>query len=98
MRDGVFFAATQLFGLTFEPRNDIPVYHPDVRVFEVCDADRSSLALLYLDHFKRDNKTGGAWMDAYVDQSRLLGTKARHRQRHELHEAGARQAGAHRLR
>jgi peptidyl-dipeptidase Dcp len=75
MRDGVFFSATQLFGLTFEPRNDIPVYHPDVRVFEVRDADRSPLALLYLDHYKRDNKTGGAWMDAYVDQSRLLGRK-----------------------
>jgi peptidyl-dipeptidase Dcp len=75
MRDGVFFAASQLFGLTFEPRTDIPVYHPDVRVFEVFDADRSSLALLYLDHYKRDNKTGGAWMDAYVDQSRLLGRK-----------------------
>jgi peptidyl-dipeptidase Dcp len=75
MRDGVFFAARQLFGLTFEPRADIPVYHPDVRVFEVFDADRSSLALLYLDHYKRDNKTGGAWMDAYVDQSRLLGRK-----------------------
>jgi peptidyl-dipeptidase Dcp len=75
MRDGVFFAANQLFGLTFEPRNDIPVNHPDVQVFEVFDADRSSLALLYLDHYKRDNKTGGAWMDAYVDQSRLLGRK-----------------------
>jgi peptidyl-dipeptidase Dcp len=75
VRDGVFFAANQLFGLTFEPRNDLPVYHPDVRVFEVCDADHSPLALLYLDHYKRDNKTGGAWMDAYVDQSRLLGRK-----------------------
>ena len=75
VRDGVFFAANRLFGLTFEPRNDLPVYHSDVRVFEVCDADHSPLALLYLDHYKRDNKTGGAWMDAYVDQSRLLGRK-----------------------
>jgi peptidyl-dipeptidase Dcp len=75
MRDGVFFAANQLFGLTFEPRNDLPVYHPDVRVFQVCDADHTPLALLYLDHYKRDNKTGGAWMDAYVDQSRLIGRK-----------------------
>jgi peptidyl-dipeptidase Dcp len=75
VRDGVFFAATQLFGLTFEERADIPVYHPDVRVFEVFDADHSSLALFYLDLYKRDNKSGGAWMDAYVDQSRLLGRK-----------------------
>jgi peptidyl-dipeptidase Dcp len=75
IRDGVFFAANQLFGLTFEPRSDIPVYHADVRVFEVFDADHSSLALLYIDRYKRDNKTGGAWMDAYVDQSRLLGRK-----------------------
>jgi peptidyl-dipeptidase Dcp len=75
VRDGVFFAANQLFGLTFEPRDDMPVYHPDVRVFEVCDADHSALALLYVDLYKRDNKTGGAWMDAYVDQSRLLGRK-----------------------
>jgi peptidyl-dipeptidase Dcp len=52
------------------------VYHPDVRVFEVFDADGSSLALFYTDYFKRDNKTGGAWMDGFVDQSRLLGTKA----------------------
>jgi peptidyl-dipeptidase Dcp len=75
VRDGVFFAANQLFGLRFEVRSDIPVYHPDVRVFEVCDGDGSPLALLYLDLYKRDNKTGGAWMDAYVDQSRLLGRK-----------------------
>jgi peptidyl-dipeptidase Dcp len=74
-KDGVFFAATRLYGLTFRPRADIPVYHPDVQVFEVFDADDSSLALLYLDFYKRDNKAGGAWMDAYVDQSRLLGRK-----------------------
>jgi len=74
-KDGVFFAATRLYGLTFRLRADIPVYHPDVQVFEVFDADDSSLALLYLDFYKRDNKAGGAWMDAYVDQSRLLGRK-----------------------
>ena len=75
LRDGVFFAANQLFGLVFEERKDLPVYHPDVRVYEVLDADGSSLALFYADFFKRDNKSGGAWMDAYVDQSRLLGRK-----------------------
>ena len=64
LRDGVFFAATQLYGITFDERKDIPVYQPDVRVFEVFDADGSSLALFYADYFKRDNKTGGAWMDA----------------------------------
>jgi peptidyl-dipeptidase Dcp len=76
LRDGAFFAATQLYGITFVERTDLPVYQPDVRVFEVFEADGSSLALFYADYFKRDNKTGGAWMDALVDQSRLLGNKA----------------------
>ena len=73
--DGVFFAANQLYGLTFKERHDIPVYHPDVRVFEVFDGDGSSLALFYADYFKRDNKIGGAWMDSFTEQSGLLGTK-----------------------
>jgi len=73
--DGVFFAATQLYGISFAERKDIPVYHPDVRVFEVSEADGSPLALFYCDLFKRDNKVGGAWMDGFVDQSILLGTK-----------------------
>jgi peptidyl-dipeptidase Dcp len=67
LRDGVFFAATQLYGITFKERKDIPVYHPDVRVFEVFDADGGSMALFYCDYFKRDNKSGGAWMNAFVD-------------------------------
>ncbi|MDP9204402.1 MAG: M3 family metallopeptidase, partial [Gemmatimonadota bacterium] len=75
LRDGVFFAANQLYGLTFKERKDIPVYHPDARVFEVFDADGKSMALFYADYFKRDNKSGGAWMDSFVDQSRLIGTK-----------------------
>jgi peptidyl-dipeptidase Dcp len=75
VRDGVLFAATKLFGLTFHERHDIPVYHPDVRVYEVKDDDGSSLALLYTDYFKRDNKSGGAWMDSFVDQTRLIGTR-----------------------
>ena len=74
LRDGVFFAANQLYGLTFKERKDIPVYHPDVRVFEVTDVDGKSLALFYADYFKRDNKSGGAWMDTFVDQSGLIGT------------------------
>jgi peptidyl-dipeptidase Dcp len=75
LRDGVFYAATQLYGLTFKQRNDIPVYQPDVRVFEVFDADGSSLALFYIDPFARANKQGGAWTSAFVGQSYLLGTK-----------------------
>jgi peptidyl-dipeptidase Dcp len=74
LEDGVFYAATQLYGITFKERHDIPVYHPDVRVFEVSDADGKPLALFYCDYFKRDNKNGGAWMDVFVDQSKLLGT------------------------
>jgi len=75
LSDGVFFAATQLYGITFAERKDIPVYHPDVRVYEVSEADGSPLALFYTDLFKRDNKVGGAWMDGFVDQSTLLGTR-----------------------
>jgi peptidyl-dipeptidase Dcp len=75
LKDGVFFAANKLYGLTFKERKDIPVYHPDVRVFEVFDANGRSMALFYCDYFKRDNKGGGAWMDSFVDQSGLLGTK-----------------------
>jgi peptidyl-dipeptidase Dcp len=74
LEDGVFFAANKLYGLTFKERHDLPVYQPDVRVFEVFDADGKSLALFYADYFKRDNKAGGAWMDSFVDQSGLLGT------------------------
>ncbi|HUW51976.1 MAG TPA: peptidyl-dipeptidase Dcp [Rhodanobacter sp.] len=75
LENGVFYAANQLYGLTFKERKDIPVYQPDVRVFEVFDKDGKSLALFYADYFKRDNKSGGAWMDNLVAQSRLLGTK-----------------------
>jgi peptidyl-dipeptidase Dcp len=74
LEDGVFYAANQLYGITFKERKDIPVYHPEVRVFEVSDADGKPLALFYCDYFKRDNKNGGAWMNVFVDQSKLLGT------------------------
>jgi peptidyl-dipeptidase Dcp len=75
LENGVFYAAHQLYGLDFKERHDLPVYQPDVRVFEVFDADGKSLALFYCDYFKRDNKSGGAWMDNLVGQSKLLGTK-----------------------
>jgi peptidyl-dipeptidase Dcp len=75
LADGVFFAAHQLYGLSFKERKDIPVYEKDVRVFEVIDANGSPLALFYADYFKRDNKNGGAWMDNFVGQSKLLETK-----------------------
>ena len=74
LRDGVFYAAGQLYGLSFKERHDLPVYHPDVRVFEVFDADGKSFGLFYADYFKRDNKSGGAWMSSYVDQASLLDT------------------------
>jgi peptidyl-dipeptidase Dcp len=75
LQNGVFYAANQLYGLTFKERKDIPVYQPDVRVFEVFDKDGKSLALFYCDYFKRDNKGGGAWMDNFVGQSKLFGTR-----------------------
>jgi peptidyl-dipeptidase Dcp len=75
LENGVFYAANQLYGLTFKERKDLPVYTAGVRVFEVFDADGSSMALFYCDYFKRDNKQGGAWMNNLVDQSKLLGTK-----------------------
>ena len=74
LESGVFFAAHQLYGITFKERKDIPVYQQDVRVFEVSDVDGKPLALFYCDYFKRDNKNGGAWMDIFAGQSKLLGT------------------------
>ena len=76
LENGVFYAAHLLYGLTFIERKDIPVWQPDVRIFEVHDADGKSLAVFYCDYFKRDNKNGGAWMSSFVDQSRLLGNLA----------------------
>jgi peptidyl-dipeptidase Dcp len=74
LENGVFYAAHQLYGISFKERKDIPVYQADVRVFEVSDVDGKPLALFYCDYFKRDNKNGGAWMSSFVDQSKLLGT------------------------
>ncbi|MEY2439882.1 MAG: peptidyl-dipeptidase Dcp [Verrucomicrobiota bacterium] len=73
--DGVFFAAGKLYGLTFKERHDLPVYHPDVRVFEVYDSDNKPLAVFLMDYFARPSKRGGAWMNEYVKQSGLLGLK-----------------------
>ena len=75
LEKGVFYAAHELYGISFKEVHNIPVYQKDVRVFEVLDNDGSQLALFYGDYFKRDNKSGGAWMDNFVLQSKLLGTK-----------------------
>ena len=75
LRDGVFYAATKLYGITFKERHDLSVYQPDVRVFEVSDADGTPLALFLVDYYARASKRGGAWMNAYVPQSDLLGDK-----------------------
>ena len=74
LEKGVFYAAHELYGLTFKERKDLPVWEADVRVFEVYDADGKPLALWYCDYFMRDNKNGGAWEDSLVGQSKLLGT------------------------
>ena len=73
--DGVFYAATQLYGITFKERHDLPVYQPDVRVFDVFDKDGKPLAIFLADYYARPSKRGGAWMNEYVNQSQLLGTK-----------------------
>jgi len=73
--NGVFHAAEQVYGLTFKERPDLPVYHPDVRAFEVFDADGERLAIFLGDFYARPSKRGGAWMNAYVSQSGLLGTE-----------------------
>lgn len=75
LEDGVFEMAKRLYGLTFHKRDDIPVYHPDVTVYTVLDADGGELALFYFDPFQRPNKQGGAWMGSFVGQSHLIGTK-----------------------
>ncbi|MDX2186868.1 MAG: M3 family metallopeptidase [Opitutaceae bacterium] len=72
--DGVFFAATRFYGITFKERFDLPVYEPTVRVFDVFNADGSQLAIFIYDQYARPSKRGGAWMNSYVDQADLLGT------------------------
>jgi peptidyl-dipeptidase Dcp len=75
LTDGVFYAANQLYGLQFKRRTNIPVYHPDVMVYEVTEATGALVGLMYFDYWKRDNKNGGAWMSNFVNQSKLIGTR-----------------------
>lgn len=75
LTDGVFWAANRLYGLTFTERHDLPKYHPEVRTFEVFDADGTGLGLFLGDYYTRDSKRGGAWMNNFVDQTALHGTK-----------------------
>jgi len=76
LNNGVFYAANKVFGLTFKPRPDLPMYHPDARAWEVFEEDGTPLGIFIGDFYARDSKRGGAWMNAYVPQSGLLGTKA----------------------
>lgn len=73
LKNGVFFTMNKLYGISFRERTDLPIYHPDVRVFDVIDRDGTQIGLFYADYFKRDSKRGGAWMSSFVDQSKLLG-------------------------
>lgn len=75
LTDGVFYAANQLYGITFKERHDLPTWNPDMLTYEVFDADGKPLGLMYFDYWKRDNKSGGAWMSNLVNQSYLRGTK-----------------------
>jgi peptidyl-dipeptidase Dcp len=75
LTDGVFYAANQLYGITFKERHDLPTWNPDMMTFDVFDADGKQLGLMYFDYWKRDNKSGGAWMSNLVNQSYLRGTK-----------------------
>jgi peptidyl-dipeptidase Dcp len=75
LKDGVFLALNRFYGVSFKERTDLPVYHPDVRVFDVIDRDGSQIGLFYADYFARPSKRGGAWMSSFVDQSGLLGQK-----------------------
>ncbi|MDT3282033.1 M3 family metallopeptidase [Shewanella scandinavica] len=75
LQDGLFFAMHKLYGISLKPRTDLPVWNPDVLAFEVFDKDNSSIGLFYLDPYAREGKGGGAWMDEFVTQSGLLGTK-----------------------
>ena len=92
LTNGVFFAAGKLYGLTFKERKDLPVYDPDVRTFDVFDANGKQLAIFIADMYARSNKQGGAWMNEYVSQSALMGDPLGGRQPPEHSEAAGRRA------
>lgn len=75
LHDGLFYTMNRLYGITFKLREDLPVYHADVEVYEVFDHDGTSLAIFYADYFAREGKRGGAWMSSFVGQSHLLDKK-----------------------
>ena len=75
LEDGLFYALNRFYGVSFRERTDLPVYHPDVRVFDVIDADDTQIGLFYADYFARPSKRGGAWMSAFRGQSQLLDQK-----------------------
>ena len=75
LENGVFYAANQLYGLTFKKRTDLPLYHPDIATYDVFDADGKQLAIFIADMYARPSKRGGAWMNSYVSQSGLTGYK-----------------------
>jgi peptidyl-dipeptidase Dcp len=75
LHNGVFFAASKVYGLTFKPRPDLPLYHPDARAWEVFEEDGTPLGIFIGDFWARDSKRGGAWMNSYVQQSALFGTR-----------------------
>ncbi len=75
LRDGMFYTLNRFYGVSFNERRDLPVYHPDVRVFDVIDSDGTQIGLFYADYFARPSKRGGAWMSTFVDQSELLNQK-----------------------
>lgn len=75
LEDGVFFTLEKLYGVTLKPRPDLPVYHEDIKAYEMFDVDGSSMAIFYADYFAREGKRGGAWMSSFVTQSTLLNSK-----------------------
>ncbi len=75
LENGVFFAATELFGITFKARTDLPKYHPDTWIYDVLDKDGKPLSIFIFDPYARESKRGGAWMNTYVSQSDLTGFK-----------------------
>ncbi|MEG3175927.1 M3 family metallopeptidase [Sphingomonas sp. RB3P16] len=75
LENGVFFAAHEMYGISFKRRQDIPTFHPDIRVYEAFEENGAPLGLFYFDYWKRDNKSGGAWMNSYVRQAKIFGTK-----------------------